>query len=99
MTSDGDWLAQKQRWLGIFESHMEAVSVSMEECDLSSLRKSAHKLLGHLRMLKTRDIAETIMDMLTAAHAGDLPGASAEWSRFKDFLPEFLNEFDSLDSD
>ena len=99
MTSDGEWEAQKQRWLGIFESHMEAVSVSFENDDLSSLRKSAHKLLGHLRMIKTRDIAETIMDMLTAAHAGDLPGASAEWSRFKDFLPEFLNEFDSLDSD
>ncbi len=99
MTSDGEWLAQKQRWLGIFESHMEAVSVSMEECDLSSLRKSAHKLLGHLRMLKTREIADTIMDLLTAAHAGDLAGASAEWNRFKDLLPRFLDELDSLGID
>ena len=96
MTCEDEWPAQKERWLGIFESHMDSVSVSLENDDLSSLGKSAHKLLGHLRMLKIRELPEAVIDLLTAVHAEDLPGAKVEWARFKSLLPQFLDEFDSL---
>jgi hypothetical protein len=99
MTPAEEWVAQKARWLGIFNSHMEAVHACLEMGDLASLRKDAHKLLGHLRMLKMREIPESIMDLLTAAHTEDLQGASAEWKRFQEMLPGFLSEFDSLDRD
>ena len=93
MAASQPWSTIKERWLGIFESHVAELQAVLNGEDPEAARKVAHKLLGHLRMLKTRGLADFLVDMNTCAHAGDMAGMRKEWEGFQAGLDRFRDEF------
>ncbi|MGA1204907.1 MAG: hybrid sensor histidine kinase/response regulator [Opitutales bacterium] len=89
--ADG-WERQKERWMGIFEEYFGELRSVVEGTDLEDIRKAAHRLLGHLRMVRTDGIADHLLDMMTAATVGDLEGTRAAWSPFLAKVGKFRDE-------
>jgi response regulator RpfG family c-di-GMP phosphodiesterase len=95
MQGKEDWDTLKSRWLAIFDTHVESVDACVAN-NLEATRKAAHKLLGHLRMIDAGSFAEILVDLMTAAHAGDHAGVQAEWAVFKSRIPAFRPAFKAL---
>lgn len=95
--SDGkDWQSVKERWKGIFESHVADLAVAMKGDDPEAIRKVAHKLLGHLRMIKAQRFPDYLVDLMTSANAGDMSGIRKEYAGFSADLERFRKELSQL---
>lgn len=86
-------MARREPWETICERWNTHFAVYLEECreairgtDPEHIRRAAHRFLGHLRMVKAREVPEGLLDMMTAADAGDLEGARLEWKRLEPLL-------------
>jgi signal transduction histidine kinase/CheY-like chemotaxis protein len=96
MPDSDDWSALKERWLGMFKEHAQALEASSAGKDTEVSRKIAHKLVGHLRLIKADPVADILIDLMTAAHAGDWKGVAKEIDAFSSCLPRFYDEFNDL---
>ena len=97
MNFHGDWEGHKQRWLDIFNENKGKVQIAFDGEDVGAVALEAHKLLGHLRMIRTRRIGDHLLDLLTAANAGDLDGARMEWQQIEGCLDWLIIEFGYLE--
>ncbi|MEX0325972.1 MAG: ATP-binding protein [Puniceicoccaceae bacterium] len=96
MSASKDWEDLKERWLGIFNEHVLEVAAAMENGDTGEIRRFAHKLLGHLRMIRAEPVADPVQKMLVAAHAGDMESIRRHWSRFNGLLEAFRQAYRQL---
>lgn len=96
MRGAGDWKAVIERWSEFFESYLDEVGTAMEAGNPEAVRKAAHRLLGHLRMLELRELPEAVADLLTVAREGDRKGMKTEWKALQPLLRKFRAELESL---
>jgi signal transduction histidine kinase/CheY-like chemotaxis protein len=81
-----DWETVAGRWKDDFAGTVVELERVMADTDTEAIRKVAHRLLGHLRMIRAREVPERLQDLLTAAAAGDLEGVRLEWKDLGDLL-------------
>lgn len=67
----------------------QALDAAVAETDLQTLRHSAHKLLGILRMAEIRILPDHLRRLLDAAAHGREAEAFAEWRAFRERFPSF----------
>ena len=92
MALNSSWEREKHRWEEFLESYLGELRGAVEQRDPVLVRKAAHRLLGHLRMLDAAILPGILQDMLTAAHAADMEGILMEWKDFQDKLETFRRE-------
>ncbi|NBD37975.1 MAG: response regulator [Verrucomicrobia bacterium] len=92
MARNSSWEHEKGRWEEFFEGYLAELEEAISQKDPSLVRKAAHRLLGHLRMLDAAVLPGMLQDMLTAAHAGDMEGILLEWKEFQQKQVEFRRE-------
>lgn len=84
------WRANKLRWLGIFEEHVAELDELFEGNDIEAIRRQAHKLLGHLGMVRAgEDLPNALKGIQEAARAGDLGAMRQSWRAFEQALDAF----------
>ncbi len=93
--ADG-WKALKDRWRNDFLLLEEQLVDALGGSDCGRVRSVAHKLLGHLSMVRPRVLPEMLKDLQVAAMAGDIEGARLEWKELARHLPSFFEEFEHL---
>jgi two-component system capsular synthesis sensor histidine kinase RcsC len=81
-----DWETVAGRWKEDFAGTFAELEGAMAGTDTEAIRKVAHRLLGHLRMIRVREVPERLQDLLTAAGAGDLEGVRLEWKELRELL-------------
>jgi hypothetical protein len=96
MPGSDDWSGLKNRWMGIFEDYADSLGKSVACGDPEAARKTAHKLVGHLRLIKADYLADILIDLMTAAEAGDRMGMEKEHVEFDTCLKQFSREFRDL---
>jgi hypothetical protein len=92
MARNSSWEHEKGRWEEFFEGYLAELEEAITQEDPPLVRKAAHRLLGHLRMLDAAVLPGMLQDMLTAAHAGDMDGILLEWKEFQQKQEEFRRE-------
>jgi signal transduction histidine kinase/CheY-like chemotaxis protein len=95
MAGSGDWAATLKRWREFLADYVGELAAAVEEADPEGVRKAAHRLLGHLRMLELDDLPDAVKDLMTAAASGDHTGIRAEWKRLEELLERFNGELDA----
>ncbi|MEX0323151.1 MAG: ATP-binding protein [Puniceicoccaceae bacterium] len=91
------WKANKARWLGIFEEHVTELETAFQGEDVEAIRSMAHKLLGHLRMVKLDEqLPEALVKIQDAARAGDILSMREQWEVFRDGLSKFRESMQKL---
>jgi CheY-like chemotaxis protein/anti-sigma regulatory factor (Ser/Thr protein kinase) len=79
MSQETDVNATLERWAGFHATYREELEEAIAGGDAQAIRKAAHRLLGHLRMLELTRLPGVVADLMTAAQAGDLRGVDQEW--------------------
>jgi HPt (histidine-containing phosphotransfer) domain-containing protein len=79
MTKATDLRETLERWMEFHASYRQELESAITTGNAESIRKAAHRLLGHLRMLEISDLPGVVADLMTAAQAGDLGGVAQEW--------------------
>jgi signal transduction histidine kinase/AmiR/NasT family two-component response regulator len=97
MAKNSDWQTQRSRWQEFFEGYHGELVAAIATSDAQVIRKAAHRLLGHLRMLQIDVLPELLQDLLTAAQAGDVHGAKVEYAAFEEKLEQFQRELSTLE--
>lgn len=92
MARNSSWEHEKGRWEEFYEGYLAELEEAITQGDPPLVRKAAHRLLGHLRMLDAAVLPGMLQDMLTAAHAGDMEGILLEWKEFQQKQDEFRRE-------
>jgi HPt (histidine-containing phosphotransfer) domain-containing protein len=92
MARNSSWEHEKERWEQFYEEYFNELQEAIGQGDAPVVRKAAHRLLGHLRMLDAAVLPGILQDMLTAAHAGDLDGILLEWKEYERKEQEFRRE-------
>lgn len=95
MEGEQGWAGHKARWDELLENLLEEVAGKVERAeDLESIRKAAHRLLGHFRMVECRELPERVQALLEAAHAGDRAAVNIHWEAVCDLVPLFREEWE-----
>lgn len=94
MDSADGWEATLDRWIQFYEDYHAELVDALAGAGAEAVRKAAHRLLGHLRMLDLRELPDAVIDLLTAAQAGDEAGIRKEWTILERQLADFHHELD-----
>jgi signal transduction histidine kinase/ActR/RegA family two-component response regulator len=92
----GDWPAILERWKGYFADYAGELEAAVAAAEPEPVRKAAHRLLGHLRMLELETLPEAVCGLMLAAQAGDRGGIDREWRRLQELLAAFRAELDGV---
>ncbi|MEY3001515.1 MAG: hypothetical protein RL648_1729, partial [Verrucomicrobiota bacterium] len=86
LPSEGGWAPVLQRWEGYLVEYSDELSAAMEAAESEAVRKAAHRLLGHLRMVKMAQVPERVTALMLAAQAADSGAMQLEWGRLRPLL-------------
>jgi CheY-like chemotaxis protein len=94
--SEHEWQHNKTRWLGIFEEHVTELETAIAGGDPETIRQQAHKLLGHMRMVKLGDLPDHLAAIQEAVRNGSPEAIPGHWEQFQAGLDGFREDFRKL---
>ena len=92
MKNGQTWEANLKRWASYYDEYRDELGNAIGSGDPEAVRKAAHRLLGHLKMLELRDIPDSLKDLLTVAQSADREGILTEWGSLSVKLDQFQQE-------
>jgi len=98
MADKADRETKLDRWVGYLDTHIEEVRKAIREGSTENSRKAAHRLLGHLRMIKVARIPDLLGDLLTAAASGEMRDVLTEWRTVESLLVSLRKELREIKS-
>lgn len=92
MPGSTDWTTALKRWAAFFETYYGELATAVEDGCPKAVRKAAHRLLGHLRMLELDQVPGAVTDLLTTARADDRTGIATEWKSLQPLVDRLRGE-------
>jgi CheY-like chemotaxis protein/HPt (histidine-containing phosphotransfer) domain-containing protein len=92
MAHGGDLREPFVRWMEYHGTYRSELEAAISAGNAPSVRKAAHRLLGHLRMLDLDRLPGITADLMTAAQADDMAGIQQEWETLLPLLDQLEQE-------
>lgn len=98
MPSETGWASVMDRWIGYYEEYSGELRDAMEGTEAELVRKAAHRLLGHLRMLEVDAVPDAVTALMLAAQSGNREEMDFAWHKLLPLLERMEGCFDACRS-
>lgn len=88
-----DWNLACARWCDEYWDLRYALKLALKSCDAAAIKRSFHRLLGHLKMLNSKKLHLLLQDVLARFDSpGFLDAAHAAWQRLTEDEAELIHQ-------
>lgn len=97
LPSEDGWGAVLRRWRDYHATYLGELREAMEAGDCALIRKAAHRVLGHLRMLELRELPALVTELMHAAQAQKVEVVEEKWEVLQGLLERFDRDLDACE--
>lgn len=97
LPSEDGWGAVLRRWRDYHATYLGELREAMEAGDCELIRKAAHRVLGHLRMLEVHELPALVTTLMEAAQAEEVEVVKQSWEALQGLLARFDRDLDACE--
>jgi hypothetical protein len=97
LPSEDGWGAVLRRWRGYHATYLGELRDAMEAGDCELIRKAAHRVLGHLRMLEVHELPALVATLMHAAQEEKAETVKQSWDALQGILERFDQDLDACE--